>query len=540
MKNKITVNLKGYAANQQKLARITVKGSVFSLIDARTGFPVYTAPLPETVYDADSDDYISIADFSEFTAEGRYFIKVGFRRSHTFEISSSPYSSIRTEALTAIYLNRCGYDFLKGMAENERYFVHAPCHIMPAVCKGEWTTTQVFCTGGWHTNLNYAKRTRDTVMILAQLIYACRLFPGSFSVSETEALFSELRWGLDYLMKLQDRDDGSVYEDISHGSLSPDVIAAPEDDADIQYTGWKTCSATLNFTAVCAAASQIFRYDRVFSRRLAVCAERGWLSVCESEDYKLYRSRLDTTSEDASVLRMESDFMWALCEMYSLTGQEELAAQIQHKYMVSLFSGFGLKTAGGFAALSYLLTDRHTEGYITTFIRRRIVDCADRIGIECSENAYGAPFSERENYRSAACRAVECAQTAACAYLISNDERHLTTVYDCFSWIMGTNGSARAYVTGNGKGFIHNPSHRLSMIKGGDECVSGMVVAGPDCEPGDQLSKWTFKPGTPPALCFVDNPYSYSTNCPSLPATAALVFLSAFFDKNGKNPLNNK
>ena len=539
MKNKITVNLKGYAANQQKLARITVKGSVFSLVDAKTGFPIYTAPLPEPLYDADSDDYISIADFTDFTSEGRYFIKVGFRRSHTFEISASPYSSIRTDALNAIFLNRCGYDFLRGASENDRFFYHSACHVMPAVCKGEWATTQVFCTGGWHTRLNYSKKTRDTVIIIAQLIYACRLFPGSFSVPETEAVFSELRWGLEYLMKLQDRDDGGVYEEIGHGDLSPEIMSPPEDDADIQYTGWKTTSATLNFTAVCAAASQLFRYDRVFSRRLAVCAERAWLYVCSSDEYKLYHSRSAAASEDVSVQRKESDFMWALYEMYSLTGQEDLALQIQHKYLVSQYTGFGMHSVGCFAALSYLLTDRRTEGYISTYIRRRIVDYADRIGIECSGNGYGAPFSEKENYRAAACKAVECAETAACAFLISNDERHLTTVNDCLSWIMGTNACGRAFVTGGSKGFVHNPSHRLSMTKGGDECVNGMIVAGPDCEPTDQLSKWTFKPGTPPALCYVDNPYSYSTNRPSLPATAALVFLSAFFDKYGRNPLYN-
>lgn len=65
-----------------------------------------------------------------------------------------------------------------------------------------------------------------------------------------------------------------------------------------------------------------------------------------------------------------------------------------------------------------------------------------------------------------------------------------------------------------------------------------MIVSGANGERGDEYSKWHIEKGMPPAKCYIDNEYSFSTNEPVVHFSAPVIFVSAFYDKVGRSALS--
>ena len=87
-----------------------------------------------------------------------------------------------------------------------------------------------------------------------------------------------------------------------------------------------------------------------------------------------------------------------------------------------------------------------------------------------------------------------------------------------------------SYVTGFGTNYAKNPHHRMSAFDDIDEAVPGMVVIGPNSKSDDDFAKWNIPKGTPPAKCYCDNNFCYSTNETSIGCCSATLFVTAFFD----------
>ncbi|MBQ5329945.1 MAG: glycoside hydrolase family 9 protein [Oscillospiraceae bacterium] len=534
MKNKITVNLKGYMCGYSKLARSTVKGGMFYLIDTATGFPVYSGLLGEPVYDKDSGDMVRIADFSDFNKTGKYFIKVGFRRSLDFEISLNPYDSLFVSSLSAIHTNRCGYQPTAYTILYQKHFRHQPCHRVRLELNGVMTDV----SGGWHCGGGYDRDTCAVILTLANLLYSMKLFPKSFTGENRAAVAAECRWGLKYILKLQNTSDGSVCDGIFSEKKPSAFSQPPEEDGESYAPAGCSCVTALRFAAVCALAAVLFRADQNFAKRLAGAANLAWLYVCSTEEYASYRGRLGGTSEDGTPGPLESDFMWCVCEMYNMTGISDFLDVIVSKYAYSGFTGFGDPMTGSYAALAYILSSRRKELFVDTFIRRRLTEYANRLCLACSANPYGVPCESTGGYAfGTAYRVAGSAQSLILAYLISGDDRYLKDVLGCTSYLFGSNPCARAFVTGNERGFVHSPHHRLSAFLQSDECVEGMAVSGPDSESTDVYTSWVLNHDDPPALCYADDLFSEATNEPSVPFTASLIFIWAFFRDVGQSAL---
>ncbi|MBQ4364091.1 MAG: glycoside hydrolase family 9 protein [Oscillospiraceae bacterium] len=525
MKNKIYVNLKGYLLNGRKIARVTVPARSFSIVNAKTGFINYSGKLSSPTTDDFSGDSVCLADFSDFREEGRYYIKIGFRRSASFEIARFPYRSIRRETLDAMYISRCGYDFLKDdIPVHLKPFAHGECHTSSVI----HSNRRFMVNGGWHTMGGYEKDIPQTCLILAELMYTLDIFSYGMDEVENARFTDEIRWGLDFLLKCQDDDGGVFSRWYPEEQFSP---GRPEEDTDTYHLGEKTCLSTLRFISACAHGARIFANDPMFCKKLRSASHKSWLWITGCSEYRYYMSRLGDISDDGSPYSLGCDFMWSLCEMYSLTGVQDFSSLISKKHITSQFCGFSDKMTGGFAAMCYLTQEQHRECFVDAFIRRRITDHADRLCIAASHDMFGSACSVDDGFAyGTAFHILTDAQSAAYAYMLSGDRRYLCLASDCLGYIYGCNPNGKAYVTGSKRYFVHSPCHRLSTATFIDDCVPGLVVAGPNKLRTDPYSKWNIDPGTPAAMCYIDNMFSYSTNEPGLHFTAPLLFISAFFD----------
>lgn len=537
MKKRIHINRLGYMIGMPKAAVcISTSAGIFYLVDANQGISVYAGRLSHPSFDRDSGDNVRIADFSDYNVSGRYFIRAGYRRSDVFEISDDPYKKVRNDVLLGIYLNRCGYDFGsdKEASRIDRRYIHRICHTEKVSC-GERT---VDVSGGWHSTSGYGKNVLYSAAAAADMLYALKLFGESFSESERLMLEDECRWGLDWLLRMQDFD-GGVYE--SYYSLQSGIFTRPDEDESKYLLSGKSCSAALRLTAAAALGAEYFAViDEKYSHKLRRAAEKSWLWTVQSPEYGFYSSRNGGFSEDEEeAYILGSEFMWALCEMYALTGDASFGAMIGKKYLSSEFSGFGNGSCGGFAALSYLLSDRSRERNVEAFVRKKITDRADRMWIADRESGYrvsrsaGGGFGYSSNFRILS----DCMEFIT-AYLISGEHNYLEGATDQFSYVFGRNPLSIAFMTGKGEEFCKSPCHSLSSSLEGGAAVPGMIVSGANTDRSDDYSKWHIERGTPPAKCYIDNEYSITTNEAAVHFSAPVIFISAFYDKVGRSALS--
>ena len=134
----VRVNQVGYFSTLQKQATAVVENGTaaqkFSLLDA-SGKEVYTGTSSETRYDDDSQQYIQVLDFSDFTTAGTYTISCGGKGSYSFKIGNDVYDGILTDAVNYFYQNRSGIDlnekYITSTGENESKsdLVHVAGHV---------------------------------------------------------------------------------------------------------------------------------------------------------------------------------------------------------------------------------------------------------------------------------------------------------------------------------------------------------------------------------------------------------------------------
>lgn len=535
---KIQVNTLGYMTGMPKAAVCSVNTGIFYIVDADRNLSVYADRLSSRFYDRESGNMVRLADFSAFNTKGRFYIRAGYRRSDIFEISDSPYKAIRGEVLHGIYLNRCGFDYKTDAVEGRTAgrFSRGCCH-MDSISGGSGLFT---ATGGWHSGGGYGKSVPRTCTALGTMIYAMRLFAKSITGRERELLMDECRWGLDWLIKMQ-RSDGSVYDRIYTENETGSVV--PEEDECEYYAGERTCIAALRFTAAAALGAQCFSdTDKAYSLRLAKAAEQSWLWVLQTEEFGYYMSPAGAASPDGDgVYPLEGEIMWAMCEMYALTGSDSFREMIGRKYIMSEFSGFGDRSCGGFAALCYMLSGRNKDRNVEAFIRKRLTDKADRLWIADRGSGYHTARSAGGGYMFGSnFHILSDCMAFITAYLISGEQNYLVGATDQLSYIFGVNPMGTAYITGDAEKRCSSPSHRLSCafdnFHGG--IIGGMVVSGPNSMRSDEYSKWHIDRDAPPAKCYVDSAFSSSTNVPSVQFSAPLIFISAFYDKVGRSALS--
>lgn len=538
MKNKFYINRVGYHASADKIAVCTVNGRFFNIIDAQSGASVYEGRLSDPIYDKESDDTVRIADFSDFNQHGRFYIKIGIRRSGSFEISDNVFDGVKTDVMNAIKMSRCGYDTLAHadeFGEELAPFLTGSAH--PDVISHSGKRYDM--SGGWHTMGGFDKDVPATCIVIAELLYSLTVFPASFDRARKKRLLDECRWGLDFLLKMQD-SDGGVFSDIH--AKTKFTNGSPEEDTDIRLIGEKSCLACLRFASVTALAARTFeRSDKAYSHRLSSAAQMAWIYIVGTSEYKYYQGKYGSLDDDLDGLyALESDFMWTMCEMYSLTGGSEFANMIEQKYTSCLFGGFGDRFCGGYASLAYLLADKPKKDFIVSFIRMRVSFRADRLWIARCESGYRVSCSAGGGYiYGTNQRILSNIQQCQLAYLLTGDTRYLRTATENLGYIFGCNPIGSAFITANKDGFCRNPCHRLSSSVYEDICLPGLVVGGANILRTDPFSKWNIEKNTPPAKCYIDNKFSYATNEPSIHYSAPLIFITAFYDEIGRSVFNS-
>lgn len=336
----ILVDQVGYAKDSNKIAIIRgeLPPDTFTIMEADTDQAVYTGKIDQKGYDEENGIYISYGDFTDFSTPGRYYIQAAIiGQSYPFEIADQPYDDLFQTALKQYYYNRCGLTLSSELAGEA---AHNACHAREAQMKEE-ASVKLDVTGGWHMD---EMGTRDVVrgcQTVNSLLLAYELYPDMFrdevgipeSGNGIPDLLDEIKYEIDWLLKMQDSKSGAVYASVS----SVDNKAT----GYILYIDGVTMDATIQFAATMAKFSYLYQnYDREFATQCLKASDRAYryaqkyLGDVSQEEYfyastELYRATgasgyhtvIKNYLTQNPVTKMENDFIFWGCVTYLSTKQ---------------------------------------------------------------------------------------------------------------------------------------------------------------------------------------------------------------------------
>ena len=240
----IFINQIGYLPEDKKIAFLTEaagnQNCTFELCEANSKKIVFSGKIRaknddgSKFVDSAVGEEIFTADFSDFSQEGQFFIRIGEQESFPFEIKSQVYKNLYYSALNYFNLSRCGQNF---------------CHTADAEIYGTNETKNV--QGGWHDAGDYGRYIVPTAKTVMDLLLA---YDSSKEVFTDFDILKEVRFALEWMLKMQ-REDGAVYHKVSCYHFC--AFINPEDEKDKLVISPISTAATADFAGSLAFASKL-------------------------------------------------------------------------------------------------------------------------------------------------------------------------------------------------------------------------------------------------------------------------------------------
>lgn len=277
----------GYLPDAQKIAVIRdpqtgfdaqqsfTPGGNYQLVNLHNGQVVHTGTASawkSGAVSAEAGDKVWWFDFSNVTATGNYAVVDVERnvRSPGFRIAADVYKPVLKHAVRTFFYQRAG--FAKQQPYAEAGWTDGASHLgscqdtQARLFKREGNTitgvsgTEKDLSGGWFDAGDYNKYTNWHADYLIALLHAYLENPSAwtddFNIPESSNgipdLIDEIKWGFDWLKKMQN-NDGSVLSILGLAHASP-----PSAAMGCSYYGPASTSATLSSAAAFAFGAKVF------------------------------------------------------------------------------------------------------------------------------------------------------------------------------------------------------------------------------------------------------------------------------------------
>ena len=333
----IGVNGVGYLPQSKKLATVVGGGEEFTVRDAQTGEEVLRGKLNSSGDSTGDGPKLKTADFSALDREGEYVVSVpGVGESGRFRVAQNLYNWPFYLTTRAMYLMRCGCA-VEGEFGGDT-FKHAACHTDDAYLghAGGPAGERSDGTGGWHDAGDYNKYTINGAFTAGMILQAWEHFSDRLtaltldipeSKNDVPDLLDEVRWELDWLLKMQD-EDGRAYHKVS--TLQFGGMIPPETETARRYfSPWGT-AATADLAAIMAQAARVYRpIDPEFADRCLSAAKKAYAFLESHPDD--HRPDLSAFATGPYGTRDSDDRLWAAAELWETTGEPKYLADVERR-----------------------------------------------------------------------------------------------------------------------------------------------------------------------------------------------------------------
>lgn len=514
---------------------VTAGGTgVFRLVEEASGKPVWQGTSGPATADEASGMMVCRGDFSAWTAPGRYRIETeDGRSSRPFAIAENAYQEAHRALLKAFYLFRCGMELEEAYAGE---YKHGACHLPEAHVHGG-EPRRVDAWGGWHDAGDYGKYVGPGAKAAADLLLACELYPQAFArplpLPETDGItpdvLHECRYELAWMLRMQDSETGGLYHKLSTLRFPPLDVMPEHDTADL-YVSPVSAAATGCFAGVMAMAARVYApFDAEFAGRCLAGAERAWTWLERNPDVPGFRNPPDVQTGEYGDETDADERYWAAAELYRTTGEERYHEAFRRLAEASFDKWeLGWADMGGYGSLSYLLSERDKEpelaGRLHEALRTRALELSQISG----QDGFGVSLKPQDYIWGSNMVLLNRAMLLLLADRLAGTAEFEDCAARHIHYLFGMNPLGISYVTGFGADQILHLHHRPSEGDGVAAPVPGLVSGGPNKGLHDEAAARLLQ-GKAPALCFVDDKESYSTNEVTIYWNSPAVFVLSHF-----------
>ena len=537
----ITVNQVGYLSALPKIALVsTALGLPFEVLDLDHKAVVLKSMLTlGRANDACSGANMWRADFSVIQATGTYQVVIsGVGRSPTFRIGHFLYDPLARAAMKSFYFQRSALPLLKKYADKwTRPAYHlSDGEIFGATGSGPHIQA---ASGGWYDGGDYGKYVISGAFSAGLLLMLHELQPnrfpdGSLSIPESgngvPDILDEVRWELEWLLRMQN-EEGGVYHKLT--ALEPNPLELPNEKDPPRYLMPVSVTATADFCALMAKAARIYQdFDVHFATQCLQASLHAWRAMQSMEDAMPFENPPSVHTKPYSDRNDWEERFWAETELYYTTRENDYLrrAQALAEKRVPLLASSGYWGNVMPLAVGAMIvhaagrnpSDLEEEAFEDVLsLAEALMDKIDHSGLTLSlgegEFTWGSNGMVMQNT----------------IILLLANHIHPNPVFhddavEQLHYLLGRNPLSMSYVTGIGHRSPKKPYHPFSEKDKVEEPVPGLLVGGPNQFLNDGLLKRTFPAATPPALIYLDDVESFSSNETSISWNAALTFVASW------------
>jgi len=518
---RIRLNTVGYVPAAQKRASVAGPCDTFRVVSEPGRGEVFVGRAGPPIHNADTEESIVVADFSEVRTPGVYRLDVpGVGRSPPFRVGTAVYAVPFRTVMRGMYLWRCGCAVSATWGAD--YFTHTACHTADAFLDyvGGGHTAKDFA-GGWHDAGDYNKYVVNAGFSLGVLFQAWEHFGDKIgaihlnipeSGNRTPDFLNELRWEVDWLLKMQ-AEDGSVYHKVSTTRFGGFVM--PEGEKADRFVAPWSSAATADFVAVTAMAARCFKpYDSDFAARCLAAARRGHaFLLAHPQDHRADLTGFSTGPYQANDAGRRT---WAAAELWETTGESAWLKEFEGRTTaegpkVDVVAGWG--NVRNLSVYTYVMSKRAgREPALVDTLTSALVATADGIVKTRDAHGYARPLGTRYTW---GCNGdvAQQVQTLHVASRLHANPAYDGAALDALNHLFGRNVYGRSFVTGLGD---HPPMHPHDRRSGADKVADpwpGYLVGG----------------GWPKPTDWQDAQENYRTNEIAINWNATLIYALAKF-----------
>ena len=548
----IMVNQVGYLPEQTKIVYFTQPADSFFVIEKDNNKIVFSGK-PELHISNDPATGMTIytGDFSFLTNVGTYQIKTSNQdTSFSFLISPAVFNTVYDKSMKGFYFQRCGTALL---TDNAGVYARPACHLNDGVFHSTTGKTgSANEVGGWHDAGDYGKYVVNAGITVGTLLMAYEQFPDNFksdnlnipeSGNTVPDILDEVRYELNWLLKIQDTSDGGVYFKVTPQNFEGFIM--PNTDNSIRYIYQKSSTATGDFAAMMAMAARIYLpFDSTFAKYCLAAAEKAW-QYLESNPSIVppggFHNPTGTNTGEYGDGNDSDERLWAAVELYNSTGESSY-----QNYFLSNYQSVGLiyyamswGSVGDLAQLEYLLSKQSSANSAAKVnIKNSLLNYCSQLYNTAKTDGFNVTLKTSDYYWGSNSVPLNNAILLIIGYQLTGNKNFYNTALEQLNYILGTNANNICYITGVGEKSPKHIHHRPSASDGIIDPVPGLMAGGPNKNINqDPVLQSHFTTSTPPALCYIDDQGSYASNEICINWNAPLVFVAGYF--SNLNNLDN-
>lgn len=485
--DQIRLNQVGYYPSSVKeFILADLSGTGFDLVDTDKKV-VFSGILVDQGSWQTSGEKVMIGDFSAFKTPGSYHIVVdGKISSYTFEIKHNIYEPALHAAIKSYYFQRASMSIEEtygGIYKRAAGHADNACIYHPSSGKSEGTLNS---PGGWYDAGDYGKYIVNASLSVGEMLLLLEQFPdaisdGALNIPESgngiSDLWDELKYELDWILSMQD-EDGGVYFKLT--ALGFGGFIMPEEYDLDRYIIGKTTTSTLDFSAVLAQASRLYKnIDPDWSAKALDASKKAWNWAKKNNDIT-FKNPEDVSTGQYGDSEFSDDFFWAASELYLATREDAFKAAMatyNQAYLHQLADSWMnfVRNVGFHSllenkdALDTEMIEKLTTGHLTL---------ADEILRKISEHPYHIALDSFVWGSNS--DILNQALILCVAHRISGEEKYLEGAEQITDYIFGKNATGYSFMTGFGSKKVMFPHHRPSGADGIKEPVPGFILGGPN------------------------------------------------------------